>query len=98
MDASYYTNASHTWVLTIALQPGTQLEYTFLDVDGAGVVEWEGGSIREVLHTYTVPKTCKGGLTETVFHMWEPVVLRRRSAVKGQVLHPVASLPYQYRQ
>lgn len=97
LDGSYYTNSSHTWVVTMALEPGMKLKYTFLDVDGAGEVTWEGNSIRAVLHTYTVPKTCKGG-TETVYHVWEMTpVLRRRDPFRMGDAYRVARLPYTYR-
>lgn len=95
LDASYFTNTSSTWVLTVALEPGTKIEYTFLEVDGAAVVTWEGGSIKDVLHTYTVPDSCIG-LTESVHHIWEDVVLRKRSYTKGQSPFRVARFPYVY--
>ncbi|CAN8102346.1 unnamed protein product [Discula destructiva] len=95
LDSSYYSNSSNSHVLTMELEPGTQIEYTFLVVDQYGTVFWEGGSIKKELHTYTVPESCKG-LTEKVHHIWESGFVRRRNIVRRRASQRVANAPFSY--
>ncbi|KKK26755.1 glucoamylase precursor [Aspergillus rambellii] len=65
LSAADYTDADHTWAVTMTLPAGTSFEYKFLRVAKSGAVTWESDPNR----SYTVPAEC-GMIAATESSTW----------------------------
>ncbi len=65
LSAADYTNNDHLWFVSVSFEPGTVVEYKYINVATDGSVTWEA----DPNHTITVPSGC--ATATTISNSWQ---------------------------